>query len=153
MMRTLLGFQNLRCALSVATVAALALSAGVAPARAQGATAAPPQTGPAPQGQVLRLSMEAAVDMAMQANLGLQADRLNLDAADRRITQARAAFLPFADLSLSRTNSQSQPVANPDGTQLYSPGMARPTRSRGVARAARPPGAPRSTRSSTRSSV
>lgn len=120
MMRTLLGYQELRCALSAVTVAALALSAGVAPARAQGAAAAPPQTGPAPQGQVLRLSMDAAVDMAMQANLGLQADRLNLDAADRRITQARAAFLPVADLSLSRTNSQSQPVANPDGTQLVS---------------------------------
>ena len=120
MMRTLLGFRNLRCALSAVTVAALALSAGVASARAQGAAAAPPQTGPAPQGQVLRLSMDAAVDMAMQANLGLQADRLNLDAADRRITQARAAFLPFAGLNLQRINSQSQPVANPDGTQSVS---------------------------------
>jgi len=80
----------IRPALVLAITVAGAWLAAVGPAGAQVpvspavAGAAPSQEGvPAPP--TLDLTMEAAVQMAMEANLGLQASRLDLEAADRGI--------------------------------------------------------------------
>jgi outer membrane protein TolC len=68
------------------------------------------QTPPAsPVGPTLDLTMDAAVKMALEANLGLQASRLNLDSADHAIASARAAFLPQVGTTLSRSSQVSVP--------------------------------------------
>jgi outer membrane protein TolC len=71
-------------------------------AHAQPAPAAPTQA-------TLDLTMDAAVKMALEANLGLQAGRLNLDGADHAIASARAAFLPQVGSTLSRSSQVSVP--------------------------------------------
>jgi len=83
------------------SAAGLALVAAMAPA-AVGAQQAQPQTqgatrqapAPAAQANGLPLSMQQAVAMALEANLGLKAERLNVDVADESIAAARSAYLP-----------------------------------------------------------
>jgi len=103
-----------RRALTAALVTGVALGAPAGPAGAQ--TAAQPSQ-PASGGPVLRLSMEQAVEMALETNLQLKASELSLDAADSGIAQARAVFLPLASVSLSRNNTESQAAINSDGTR------------------------------------
>ena len=122
-MRDMIELSIVRWAGAAATAAALALSAGAAPLGAQ--TGSAPQgaraAGQAPgQTNVLRLSMGEAVDMAFDANLQLKASRLSLDSADQGIAQARSAFLPLLNFSLSRNSTESQQVANSDGTRTNS---------------------------------
>lgn len=114
--------------LALSTGAVLALTS--VPALAQGPTptggaavlrpdlpATPAQQS---QGTTLQLTMEQAVDLALQNNLGLQSSRMNLDIAAYDIVAARSAFLPRTQASFSR-NSQSQPaLLNPDGTRQVS---------------------------------
>lgn len=93
-----------------AAVAMLALAPD--PARAQLPDS--PSAGAAAQGSAdaaptLNLTMEQAVEMALEANLGLQAARLNLDAADHAMAGARAAFLPQVSSTLSRSSQVSVP--------------------------------------------
>jgi outer membrane protein TolC len=76
----------------------------IAPLRAHAQT-----TPPAPAQATLDLTMDAAVKMALEANLGLQAGRLNLDGADHAIASARAAFLPQVGSTLSRSSQVSVP--------------------------------------------
>lgn len=64
---------------------------------------------PAPASSTLDLTMDAAVQMALEANLGLQSSRLNLDSADHAIASARAAFLPTVGTTLSRSSQVSVP--------------------------------------------
>ncbi len=84
------------------------------PASPAGAAAATPDQ-PAPPGQTadnrptLELSMDAAVQMALDANLGLASDRLSVDGADDAVASARASFLPQFSTSLSRSSSRSVP--------------------------------------------
>jgi len=104
---------------------AVVLALVASPAWAQ--TTAPPtvlpdpatvvqQQAQAPAGPVLELSMDEAVNLAMQHNLGLQSARLNLDVASTNIAATRAAFLPSLTTSLSRNTSQAQGFRNADGT-------------------------------------
>ena len=51
------------------------------------------QTSGQAAGQALPLTMEQAVTMALEANLGLKAERLNLDIASHSVALARSAFL------------------------------------------------------------
>lgn len=67
------------------------------------------QTPVVTNGTTLDLTMDAAVKMALEANLGLQASRLNLDSADHAIASARAAFLPQVGTTLSRSSQVSVP--------------------------------------------
>jgi len=57
----------------------------------------------------LDLTMATAVQMALEANLGLQSSRLSLDSADHAIASARAAFLPQVNTNLSRSSQVSVP--------------------------------------------
>jgi outer membrane protein TolC len=88
-----------------------------APVAGQQTTPAVPAPGPAQPGPVLQLTMEQAVQMALENNLGLKAGRLAPEAAAHGIAAARAAFLPFVQSSLQRVSAQSQPLRNPDGTE------------------------------------
>jgi outer membrane protein TolC len=84
----------------------------------QGAAAAAPVAvvGQAPaQGPSLQLSMDRAVDLALEANLGLQADRMNVDAASHAVAAARAAFMPQFGSSLSRSSNKSVPIDFTEG--------------------------------------
>jgi len=62
-----------------------------------------------PTGPTLELSMDRAVELALEANLGLQSDRMTLDSASHGVAAARAAFLPQVSSSLSRLSSRSVP--------------------------------------------
>ena len=93
-----------------AVLAMLATSAWAGQAPAAPASAPAPavrQTGT--PGAALNLTMEQAVGMALDANLGFQADRLNLESAGHAVRAARAAFMPQLGSSLSRSSSRSVP--------------------------------------------
>ncbi len=98
-----LGFLCVSAALGVA-----------APAAAQqAAQQPPPQPAPsasaAPSGPTLELSMEQAVTMSLETNLGLKADRLGTDIAAQNIAAARAAFRPALSSQFSRNTSDQLP--------------------------------------------
>ncbi len=92
-----------------ALAAAAVLTVVHVPVRAQQAPAAP-------AGPVLPLSMSDAVTMALEFNLGLKADRLDLDIAANAIASARAAYLPAFTSSFGRTTSKSVPGDFTQGT-------------------------------------
>jgi outer membrane protein TolC len=110
---------NLRCRslfrLSAGTLT-LVVCLFVAARGAAGQVPAPPGAPPAsaageavddrPQ---LPLTMEQAVDMAMESNLGLQSNRLDLDTAGYAVAAARAAFKPQLTSSLTRSSARSVP--------------------------------------------
>jgi outer membrane protein TolC len=76
-------------------------------------------------GQALPLTMEQAVAMALEANLGLKAERLNLDIASHSVALARSAFLPRLDSSLGRRTSKSVPSDFTQGsTDISSAGLS-----------------------------
>ena len=79
----------------------------------QTASQAPAQT---PAGQVLQLSMEQAVTMGLESNLGLKSERLEVDVAAEAIAGARAAFLPLLFSSFGRTSSESVPQSFTEGS-------------------------------------
>ena len=81
---------------------------------AQAATPPTPQMG---QGPSLPLTMNEAVAMALDANLNLKAERLNVDVAAHAVAIARSAFLPIVDGGLSRRSSKSVPSDFTQGSQ------------------------------------
>jgi outer membrane protein TolC len=87
-------------------------AAGQAPGQVAGQTPPVPQAGagaPAQGGQTVALSMEQAVSMALEANLGLKSERLNLDIASDSIALAKSAFLPQVQGTIGRQRSKYQP--------------------------------------------
>lgn len=100
---------------------AVVLAVGPNVARAQVAAPPPPPPPPAaPQGPVLALSMEQAVAMALESNLGLKADRMNVDVAAQGIASARASFLPTTTSGFTRTTVQQAGERLADGTTAVS---------------------------------
>lgn len=63
-----------------------------------------PPTTTAPQGPALPLSMKQAEQMALEANLGLKADRLGPDIASENLAAARAAFIPAVSSSFTQSS-------------------------------------------------
>jgi hypothetical protein len=78
----------------------------------------PPQgaAAPAQAGDSLPLSIDQAVSMALESNLGLKAERLNLDSASESIALAKSAFLPQMSGSLGRQRSRYLPSDFTQGT-------------------------------------
>jgi HAE1 family hydrophobic/amphiphilic exporter-1 len=101
---------------------ALAFGTVIAPGTARAGQAQAPPAQPssaqaqAAGGPTLPLSMEQAVEMALESNLGLKADRMELEVADLAIASARAAFLPRAQSSFSRNTQEQFPQRTPEGT-------------------------------------
>lgn len=87
---------------------AFVLAVGSAAVAAAGQTPAPAAP-PAEPSPTLELSMAKAVEMALDANLGLAADRMNLESASDGVAAARASFLPQLVSGLSRQSSRSVP--------------------------------------------
>jgi outer membrane protein TolC len=85
---------------------------------------APAPTVQAPPGPTLALSMEEAVAMALETNLGLKSQRLNPNIAAQNIASARAAFLPQVSSNISRTVTESPALVFEDGTVAVSSSTA-----------------------------
>src|SRR3954469_11893215 len=64
---------------------------------------------PAPQGPTLSLTMEDAVKMALEANLGLAADRPGPEIQSQFLAAAKAFYNPLFTTSMSRFDSISAP--------------------------------------------
>lgn len=96
------------------------LVAGAASAGAQTRPAPPPASSAAPgsgtSATTLRVSMEQAVAMALETNLGLKQERINVDLASEAVAGARSAFLPLASSSFSHNNTAAPAQVLPDGT-------------------------------------
>jgi len=107
----------LRRTLRRLSVAGLAVLTAIVPVSAQQPQATTPAAAQAATGPTLTLTMDQAVQMALDTSLGLKSERINVDIASQSIIGAKAAFLPALSGSLSRNNAESQPVLNPDGTR------------------------------------
>ena len=83
-----------------------ALLATLAPATARAQNPAQNATGP-----VRRLSVDDAVKLALEQNLGIQIDRMNPQIQDISVAQARTGWIPNLTSSLTN-NSQNQPSTN-----------------------------------------
>ncbi|HKV98585.1 MAG TPA: TolC family protein [Vicinamibacterales bacterium] len=104
----------------LAATTAIAALGAAAPVGAQTLTAStrqaiqtpPPaqQTAPASQGPVVQLSIEQAVDMALETSLGLKSDRLTVDIASQNIASAKSAFVPTVTAGFSGNTTQRQPT-------------------------------------------
>ena len=92
-----------------ATVAIVGVAVSPLFAQQAASTTRAPQQAPAPQGQTLRLSMNEAVAMALEYNLGLKADRMDVDVADQNVVGARAAYLPQLSAALRQSNNRNLP--------------------------------------------
>jgi HAE1 family hydrophobic/amphiphilic exporter-1 len=118
--------QICRYGVSSALTAAMALLASPASAQVPASPLPPPaqaagQVAPAqPAGPALELTMDQAVELALQNNLGLASSRLDVDDAAQAIAQARASFLPRAQTTFTRRNSQQPAQQNADGTRAVS---------------------------------
>jgi len=85
-----------------------AQAAGSGQASGQGAAPTAQGAG-SPDGQALALSMDQAVAMSLEANLGLKVERMNLDLAGESIMLAKSAFLPQVQGTIGRQRSKYQP--------------------------------------------
>src|SRR5262252_4225074 len=102
---------------AAAAMFAVPLSAQTLKTAAQQAIQTPPPATQAPaaqttasQGPVVQLSIEQAVDMALETSLGLKSDRLNVDIASQQIASAKAAFIPNVTAGFSGNTTQRQPT-------------------------------------------
>jgi outer membrane protein len=91
--------------------ALLLVLAAPAAASAQLSSSSPPS--PA---STLRLSMNDAVSMALEASLGLKQEHLAVDIAEQDVVSARAAFGPLTSYGVSRNTSQAPLQRFEDGT-------------------------------------
>jgi len=104
-----------------ASLFALAIVTLPLPRPASAQTPAPPAAAPATpaaQGQVLNLSMDQAVTMALETSLGLKSERLSVDIAAQGIAGAKAAFLPVVSSNFQNLSTKSAPRQNSDGTTV-----------------------------------
>jgi outer membrane protein TolC len=69
-----------------------------------------PAAQPLPPGPVRQLSMEAAISLALQNNLGLRVERINPELQDLAIAQAKTVWTPNLTGSLS-TTSRTSPIS------------------------------------------
>jgi outer membrane protein TolC len=88
-----------------AAVVAAAVAGLAAPALAQAPAAQAPSAGP-----VRQLSMEAAISLALQNNLGLRVERINPELQDLAIAQARTVWTPNLTGGMS-TSSRTSPIS------------------------------------------
>ena len=85
------------------------LAAGPVSAVDTMAQAARPSGSGAPQGPAVSLSMQQAVDLALEANLGLKAERLAPAISAQDSARARSQFNPFVNSALQRNTRDQIP--------------------------------------------
>ncbi len=99
----------------IATLCALLLAWGVSsPVAAQTPVPSVPASG---DGQVLRITLDEAVQMVLDHNPALAADRLNPQIGDLRIAQAASAFTPSFTTAGGRVGQLSPPSSFLVGAQ------------------------------------
>ena len=96
--------------LLAALIVPVTLLAQTAPPPA-GTQAGPPATAGAPAGQVHRLSMDDAVQLALEQNLNLQVQRLDPQLQDLNLAQVRTAWTPTFNSTVVNRSSTS-PITN-----------------------------------------
>jgi outer membrane protein len=102
-------------------------SAQQTPPPQTGQTVSTPQAPAAAQsGAVLQLTMDEAVAMAVDANIGLKAQRLSVDIAAEAVAGAEAAFKPTVSAGLQTASQTSLPSSF---TQLTSGSISGATKS------------------------
>jgi len=105
---------------TVATALAIAGLAATPVGAQQPPAPPPPPSQAAAQNGTLRLSMNEAVAMALEWNLGLKADRMDVEVADQGIVGARSAFLPQLSSRFGRSTGTRQPTDFTQGTSNIS---------------------------------
>jgi outer membrane protein TolC len=129
-MKTEMAARGVRSWTAVSLSALLTLAAPLgAQSAGQGTQTTPPPTPPAgqtlttpqisvapPDGSTIDLSMDQAVTMAVEANLSLKAQRLNVDIAAEGIAGAQAAFKPTLTAQASSSSSTRLPSSFTDLT-------------------------------------
>jgi HAE1 family hydrophobic/amphiphilic exporter-1 len=101
--------RGVRPAAATATLLALLLVPGTA--RAQPVTSTLPQVAPEPAaGEVLKLTRDEAVRMAMEHNPDLAVARFEPGVNDARVAAAQAVFLPTFNSALLRNSNQTPPA-------------------------------------------
>jgi HAE1 family hydrophobic/amphiphilic exporter-1 len=95
-----------------ALLAAVPLDAQDLKASLRQQTLPPQQAAPQPvtSGGVLQLSIDQAVDMALETSLGLKAERLNLDIAAQSIVGAQSAFIPTLSIGFTGNTREQLPT-------------------------------------------
>ena len=83
----------------------------------------PAQAAPSPQA-TLQLSMDQAVTMALETNLGLKADRLDVGIAAENVAGARAAFRPQLRSTFTHSTSDQLPQSFTEGNSVVSSGSS-----------------------------
>jgi outer membrane protein TolC len=84
--------------------------------------AAGAQAPAAPSPALLQLSMEQAITMALETNLGLKAERLDVAIASESVAAARSAFRPILRSTFSRNTSDRVPASFAEGNSVVSSG-------------------------------
>ena len=98
-----------RTFIALITTAILAVATGQPVAAQSGATQS--------AGPSLPLSMAQAVAMALDANLDLRAEKLNLDIASHSIAISKASFLPNVSAATSNQSAKTVPFDFTQGTE------------------------------------
>ncbi len=105
-----------------------AVCASAPEAFAQDAAAPSPpastSTASSPPTPALKLSMDQAVAMALDENLGLKADRLDVAIAAENVAGARAAFHPLLESGFQRRTSTQPPTSFVQGNGVVSSNSA-----------------------------
>jgi outer membrane protein len=112
-------FRSIAMATALVT-AAPTLSAQGLQTAGQAPTPAAPQVPATPQGPSLPLTMDQAVAMGLESNLGLKAEKFNVDIAAQNIAISRSVFAPVTGYTIARNSQQGQPQRFADGTQSVS---------------------------------
>ncbi len=94
-----------RVVTSLLVLALAALTPGAAAAQAPGPSQVPPPDGPA--SGVRRLTVDDAVRLAVENNLGIQVTRLNPQIEDLNVAQAQSAWLPALTSTLQQGSTDS----------------------------------------------
>jgi len=102
--------RSARPAAATATLLVAALVLSPPAAHAQATQVQPPAAAPA-QGEVIRLSRDEAVRLALENNSALAATRLDPAISAERVAAARSAFVPTVSTGLQR-NNQTAPSTN-----------------------------------------
>lgn len=72
-----------------------------------------------PEGPVRQLSIDDAVKLALENNLGLEIERLNPQIEQESIAQARAAYLPTLQVSFGKSGATIEPSDFTQGSAAY----------------------------------
>jgi len=102
-------FLLLTIVLAAGPVSAVDTMAQAARPSSQATTPRPSGSGQAPTGPAVALSMQQAVDLALEANLGLKADRIAPAISAQDVARAKSLFVPTVSSGVQRNTRDQIP--------------------------------------------